>query len=96
VNVAQQGHTYKGTISGVTEYGIYIEEEATKSDGMVHVRNMPMDNYIYDEKNYSLRGERTKVKYTLGDQVQFRVVGGDADKRTLDYALVPSTTSANV
>lgn len=82
------GNTYTGTISGVTEWGIYIEEEETKSEGMAPLRNMRDDFYILDEKNYCLVGERAGKKYSLGDKVKIKVAKVDLERRSIDYQIV--------
>lgn len=83
------GREFHGTISGVTEWGIYVEEKETKSEGMVKLRDLGDDYYRVDERNYCIVGERTKKKYALGDAVRFRVVGADLERKTLDYKLIP-------
>lgn len=82
------GEVFEGVISGVTEWGLYVEEVNTKSDGMVSLRNLTDDFYIYDEKNYALVGEKTKKRYGLGDKVKVKLLGADLDRRTLDYVFV--------
>ena len=82
------GKEFNGIISGVTEWGIYVEEKETKSEGMVALRNMEDDYYLLDADNYCIVGEKTKKKYSLGDSVRFKVVGADVERKTLDYRLV--------
>lgn len=82
------GKTFSGNITGVTEWGVYIEEEETKCEGMTKVRDLPEDFYTLDEKNYTLKGEKTGRKFTLGDKVKFEVVSADLEKRVLDYKIV--------
>ncbi len=82
------GETFDGIVSGVTEWGMYIEEVNTRSEGMVKLRDLQDDYYVLDEKTYSLVGEKTKKRFSLGDKARFRVVGADVERRTLDYALV--------
>ncbi len=82
------GEAFDGTITGVTEWGIYIEEKETKCEGMVKIRDIGDDFYSLDEKNYTLKGEKTGKKFTLGDSLKFKVVSADLEKRVLDYALV--------
>lgn len=82
------GKEYDGVISGVTEWGIYVEDRETKAEGMVALRNMKDDYYLLDEANYAIVGEKTKKRYALGDSVRFKVVGADAERKTLDYRLV--------
>ncbi len=82
------GEVFDGVISGVTEWGLYVEEFNTKSDGMVSLRNLTDDFYVLDEKNYALVGEKTKKRYSLGDKVKVKLLGADLDRRTLDYVFV--------
>lgn len=81
------GKEFSGTISGVTEWGVYIEENETKAEGMVKLRSLADDYYVLDEKNYRIVGQRTKKKYALGDKVRFRVAGADRWRKTLDYVI---------
>ena len=79
---------FLGVISGVTEYGIYVEIIENKCEGMVRARDMKDDYYVFDEKAYALIGEVTKQRYTLGDEVKIRVKNTDLVKRYLDFELV--------
>lgn len=81
------GQTFMGTITGVTEWGIYIEENETKCEGMVKLRDLTDDFYTLDTKNYALIGEKTKRKFSLGDPIKFKVANADLEKKTLDYAI---------
>lgn len=69
------GEEYEGVISGVTNFGIYVELPNTV-EGLIHVSNMMDDHYIYDENTYSMTGERTKKTYKLGQKVKIRVEAG--------------------
>ncbi len=82
------GETFNGSISGVTEWGIYIEEENTRCEGMCPLRELGNDFYVFNRKTYSIEGEKTKKKYRLGDKVTFRVMKADLDAKTLDYKIV--------
>ncbi len=82
------GQEFDGIISGVTEWGIYLEEKETKSEGMVRLRDLSGDYYVLDEKNYRLVGEKTKKVYSLGDKVRFRVMAADPERKTLDYKIL--------
>ncbi|HEC30839.1 MAG TPA: ribonuclease R [Candidatus Yonathbacteria bacterium] len=81
------GDTFEGTISGVTEWGIFVEERTTKSEGMIRLSNLPDDYYIYDEKNFQVVGRSKKKKYRLGDTVKIKVEGIDVEKRLINYKL---------
>lgn len=82
------GKIFEGTISGITKWGIYVEEKETKSEGMIGFRNLGNDFYNFDPKTYSVSGEKTGKKFTLGDTITFKVISADLEKRTLDYAIV--------
>ena len=82
------GESFDGTIMGVTEWGIYVEEKETKCEGMVKLRDLPDDFYTLDEKNYTLKGEKMGKKFTLGDSVRFKIVSADMERRILDYVIV--------
>jgi ribonuclease R len=76
-----------GTITGVTEWGIYVEEKDTKCEGMIKLRDITDDRYVFNEKAYAVVGEKTGKKYALGDTVKFKIIGADMEKKALDYVL---------
>ncbi len=82
------GKIFDGTISGITQSGIYVEEVNTKCEGMINIRSLGNDYFVFNEKTYSIVGDKTKKKFTLGDKISFKVVSADLDKKILDYALV--------
>lgn len=82
------GKTYTGVITGVTEWGLYVEDKETKCEGMVRMRSLQNDFYIFDKKHMSIFGKKTKKRYTLGDTVKFKVSGADMNKKTIDYDIV--------
>ena len=82
------GQTYDGVISGVTEWGLYVELNENKCEGMVPIRDLDDDYYEFDEKNYCLRGRRTHRTYSLGDALTVRVARANLEKKQLDFALV--------
>ncbi|UII33813.1 ribonuclease R [Fulvivirga ulvae] len=75
---------FDGIISGVTEWGIFVEIVETKCEGMVRMVDMKDDYYEFDEKNYRVFGRRNKKMYTLGDKVHVTVKSTDIDRRTID------------
>lgn len=81
------GQEYDGVITGVTEWGLYIEIKENKCEGLVPLRDLNDDYYDFDEKNFCLIGRRRKNRYTLGDEVRIKVVHADLNKRQLDYAI---------
>ncbi len=84
---------YDGLISGVTEWGIYIEIVETKCEGMVRLADLTDDFYEFDEKNYRIIGRKTKKVYTLGDRVLVRVKKTDIDKRLIDLVFATPVVS---
>ena len=82
------GETFDGKISGVAEFGLFVEDENTKSEGLVHVSKIGNDFYTLDKKTYSIKGERSGKSYTLGDKVKIKLMGADLDNKTLDFVIV--------
>ena len=78
------GQVYDGVISGVTEWGLYVELNENKCEGMIPIRDLDDDYYEYDEKNYCLRGRRKKHVYNLGDAVSIKVARANLEKKQLD------------
>jgi ribonuclease R len=83
----QKKTAFKGVISGVTEWGIYVEIIENKCEGMVRVKDIKGDYFIFDSEIYALVGEKTKKKYQLGDPVSVQVKKADLEKRHLDFIL---------
>ena len=81
------GKVFEGVISGVTEWGIYVEIIENQCEGMIHIRELDDDYYEYDEECYCIRGRSTGKVYTLGDRVSIEVVKADLQKKQLDYRL---------
>ncbi|KKP86029.1 ribonuclease R [Candidatus Nomurabacteria bacterium RIFCSPHIGHO2_02_FULL_35_13] len=79
---------FKGIISGITEWGIYVEEIETKCEGLVRVRDMEDDFYVFNEKKLELVGQKKKKRYRLGDSVKIKVKNVDLERKTIDYILV--------
>jgi ribonuclease R len=81
------GKVFEGVISGVTEWGIYVEIIENQCEGMISIRELVDDYFEYDEDCYCLRGRHTGKVYTLGDRVNVEVVKADLQKKQLDYRL---------
>lgn len=79
---------YDGIVTGVTEWGVYVEITETKCEGMVRLQDITDDYYDFDEKNMQLVGSKNKRIITLGDKVTVRVVRTDIDRRTIDLEFV--------
>ena len=82
------GQTFTGIVSGVTEWGLYVEEKETKCEGLIRVRDLGDDFYIFNERKMQLVGQKKHKKYSLGDKIQIRVKAVDTVKKTIDYELV--------
>ena len=82
------GQVFDGVISGVTEWGLYVELNENKCEGMIPIRDLTDDYYEFDEKNYCLRGRRRKHVYSLGDTITVRVAKANLERKQLDFELV--------
>ena len=82
------GETFQGTISGVTEFGLYVEIDENKCEGMIPLRDLEGDYYDFDEKNYCLKGRRYHHCYNLGDSVKVQVSRDDLYRKQLDLKLI--------
>ena len=82
------GQTYDGVISGVTEWGLYVELNENKCEGMIPMRDLDDDYYEFDEKNYCLRGRRKNKTFSLGDAITIKVARANLEKKQLDFALM--------
>jgi ribonuclease R len=82
------GEIYEGVISGVTEWGLYVELNENKCEGLVPIRDLADDYYDFDEKNYCLIGRKNHTRYTLGDNVRIQVARASVEKRMVDFALL--------
>lgn len=80
------GEVFEGTISGVTEWGLYVELPNTV-EGLVHVNTLRDDYYTYDRERYMLVGDMTKKTYTMGQKVKVRVENADMETKTVDFCL---------
>ena len=83
-----QDTIFEGVISGVTEWGIYVEISENKCEGMVRIRDIKSDYFIFDEKQYAIIGQSTKQMYQLGDIVNVRVKNTDLERKHLDFNLI--------
>ena len=81
------GKKFEGVISGVTEWGIYVEIIENQCEGMIAIRELQDDYFEYDEENYCIRGRHTGRVYMLGDKIEVEVAKADLQKRQLDYRL---------
>lgn len=81
------GQVFDGVISGITEWGVYVELVENKCEGMIPIRDLDDDYYVMDEKNYCLVGRRFNKKYQLGDELSVKVAKANLDKKQLDFVL---------
>ena len=82
------GYTFGGHVSGLTEWGMYVEIEPTKIEGMVPLRDIRSDFFEFDQDHYRLVGRRSGIVYNLGDPVRIRVKKTNLEQKLLDYELV--------
>jgi ribonuclease R len=87
------GEEFDGVISGVSDRGLYVELKETHAEGMVRIRDLGNDFYIYDEKRYRIVGERTKKQYALGDAIRIKVAAARLIERELDFVLADEQPS---
>ncbi|MEK7670498.1 MAG: S1 RNA-binding domain-containing protein, partial [Bacteroidota bacterium] len=81
------GDEFPAVVSGVTNYGLYVEVDDILVEGMAHVRDLTDDYYVYDEKHYSLVGRHKGKKYRLGDRVYVKVIRVKPEERQIDFIL---------
>ena len=81
------GMVFDGVISGVTEWGLYVELNENKCEGLVPIRDLDDDYYEFDEKNYCLLGRRKKRQYRLGDPITIKVAQANLERKQLDFQL---------
>jgi ribonuclease R len=79
---------FDGIISGMNEWGMYVEEKETKCEGLVRVRDMNDDFYIFNEKKLELIGQKSKKRYRFGDHVKIKVKAVDLERKMIDYILI--------
>ena len=91
--VDKVGQEYDGTISGLTEWGMYVEIKPEMIEGMVALRDIHSDFFDFDEENYRIVGKHTKKVFRLGDPVRIRVKSANLEQRLLDYELVENDNS---
>lgn len=82
------GEEFDAVISGVSDRGIFVELTESRAEGMIRVRDIGDDYFIYDEKRYRLVGEKTKKEYALGDPIRVRLTGARLPERELDFEIV--------
>ncbi|NOX17856.1 MAG: ribonuclease R [Chlorobi bacterium] len=81
------GEEYQGIISGVTNFGLFIKLNHTLAEGLVHIKDLDDDYYVFDEKNYTLRGKSKGKKYRLGDQVIVKLISVNHERKEINFTL---------
>jgi ribonuclease R len=81
------GEEFDGIVSGVSEWGIYVEEKKSKCEGMIRLRDLGDDFYNYDQKGGRVFGERTGIEWKIGTPVRIKVKAANLDLRVIDYTL---------
>jgi ribonuclease R len=82
------GDEFEGVIGGVTNFGIFVEINELLVEGLVRMRDLADDYYLFDEKHYALRGRSRGKIYRLGDHVRVKVVAVNPAEREIDFAIV--------
>ena len=82
------GMVFDGVISGVTEWGLYVELNENKCEGLVPIRDLGDDFYDMDEETYSLIGRRKKRRFRLGDLVTVKIANANLERKQLDFMLM--------
>ena len=84
----KKGEEFKGIISGITDWGLYVELEENKCEGMVYVKDIKEDNFVFDQTRQALKGTKTDITYQLGDEVYVKVKKTDLVKKHLDFTII--------
>jgi VacB/RNase II family 3'-5' exoribonuclease len=82
------GETFSGVITGVTDWGIYVQESTCMADGMVRLATIKSDFFEHEASKYRIKGQKTGKVYQLGDAVTVKLIRADKDERQLDFELI--------
>ena len=82
------GKTFSGIISGVTDWGLYVELSENKCEGLVKIKSLKEDYFIHEEGKFALIGTQTNIQYQLGQSVRVKVLAADLEKRQLNFTIV--------
>ncbi len=85
-----QGNEFSAIISGITNFGVFVKITEILAEGLVRLRDLDDDYYIYDEKNYAIVGKRTKRQYRLGDKIHVKLIRVDEERSELDFIILES------
>ena len=81
------GETFDGIVTGVTDWGVYVQEKATQAEGMIRLGNLGDDYYVHDKSKYHVKGEKTGETFRLGDEIRIKLTRADVEERQLDFIL---------
>jgi len=82
------GEQFLGTITGVTDWGLYVELDKNKCEGLIKTTSIKNDYFIFDKKTHSIIGNSTNIKYQLGQKVKIKILKADLERKQLDFSLV--------
>jgi ribonuclease R/exosome complex exonuclease DIS3/RRP44 len=82
---------FEGVISGITDWGLFVELTENMCEGMVRIKDIKQDYFLFDEKQYAIVGQATKQVFRLGDKVRISVKSADLEKKQLDFTLLMGT-----
>lgn len=82
------GKEFDSIITGVTDWGLYVQEQETLSEGMIKLSSMKSDFFTHEASKYRIKGQRTGKVYQLGDTIKVKLIRADKDERQLDFELV--------
>ena len=82
------GEQFLGTITGVTDWGLYVELDKNKCEGLIKTTSLKNDYFIFDKKTHCLIGNSTNIKYQLGQKVKIKILKADLERKQLDFSLV--------
>jgi len=82
------GQTFTGVITGVTDWGVYVEEKDSKAEGMIRLSSIKSDYFEHMASKYQIKGQRTGKVYRLGDELKIKLVRADLEERQIDYELI--------
>jgi ribonuclease R len=87
------GEAFPGIITGVTDWGIYVQEQTALAEGMIHISKLPDDYYVHEKAKYRIVGQNKGREFQLGDEIQVRLTRVDTDERQLDFVLADPPTA---
>jgi ribonuclease R len=82
------GEEFDGVVTGVTDWGVYVEEKGSKAEGMVRLANIKGDYFVHEAKKYRVRGEKTGKAISLGDVIRIKLTRADMEERQLDFEII--------